>query len=452
MPMRSFWYIAVLVLSLPGIAAAATGSQQLIDASGVKYFIDTNITFSTSSSASGAMSEASYTHAVAATTMNGGTVMSTLNDAYDGYNAMCISHNNTVATCETGNANFTIYNKNGVATTECPGPISGVHRQVVLNPQTIGPIQVHRKVFVPDNDAFARWLNYFTNTDTSPHTVTMVTSNNLGSDSNTRIVSSSNGNATAELTDTWVTTFQNYSGTTSSDPRLGHVLQGPGAPVGLAGINFANGDDNPFWGYTFTLAPGQTAIIMNFAVVQPSKAAAAAQSAALVALPAHALQCMSAAERTQVVNFVVPPPIIAFATFTAQQLNITLRPFIGSAFALQSHITLGAGSDGFAPWTDKVELTLTGGAGAFTTTIPAGAFHRNSLGQFTFTGTINGVQLNAAFTPLGCNLYAPLGCPDYKFEITGNNADLNRIVNPVTVKLTIGNDGGSTIVTATFVR
>src|SRR5262249_20343578 len=152
---------------------------------------DTNITFSTSSSASGAMSEASYTHAVAATTANGGVVMSTLNDAYDGYNAMCISHNNTVATCETGNANFSIYNKNGVATTECTGPISGVHRQVVLHSQTIGPIEVQRKVFVPDNDSFARWLNIFTNTSGSLQTVTMVTSNNLGSDSNTIIDSSS---------------------------------------------------------------------------------------------------------------------------------------------------------------------------------------------------------------------------------------------------------------------
>src|SRR5262249_223373 len=152
-------------------------------------------------------------------------------------------------------------------------------------PPPIGFIRVQRKVFVPDNDAFARWLNIFTNTDTSPHTVTMVTSNNLGSDSNTIIDSSSNGNATAELTDTWVTTFQNYSGNMSTDRGRGHVLQGPGAPVGLAGINFVNGDDNPFWGYTFMLAPGQTVIIMNFGVVQPSRAAARAQSAALVALP-----------------------------------------------------------------------------------------------------------------------------------------------------------------------
>src|ERR1700692_1285350 len=44
----------------------APGSQALIDSQGLKYFINTNIPFSTSSSASAAASEASYTHAVAA--------------------------------------------------------------------------------------------------------------------------------------------------------------------------------------------------------------------------------------------------------------------------------------------------------------------------------------------------------------------------------------------------
>jgi hypothetical protein len=304
----------------PGHPGKATGSQALIDASGLKYFINTNITFSTTSSASGAASEASYTHAVAATTLNGGTTSSTLNDAFDGYNSMCISLDNTVANCQTDDANFVIYNNNGPATTECKGGISGVDRQVVFPVQTIGPanshnrltgsIQVQRKVFVPDNDSFARWLNYFTNTGATPQTVTMVVANNLGSDTNTKVVTSSDGNNTAAVTDSWVTSFQNYSGTTSSDPRLGHVFQGPGAAVPLAGINFVDGDDNPFWGYTFTLAPGETKIIANFVTGQPSKAAAAAKAAAIVALPATTLQCLTVAEQNQLANFQPPAPII----------------------------------------------------------------------------------------------------------------------------------------------
>src|ERR1700728_3920524 len=60
----------------PGHRTSATGSQSLIDNEGLQFFINTNITFTTSSSASAAMSEASYTHSVAASTLNGGTTSS----------------------------------------------------------------------------------------------------------------------------------------------------------------------------------------------------------------------------------------------------------------------------------------------------------------------------------------------------------------------------------------
>ena len=63
--------------------------------------------------------------------------------------------------------------------------------------------------------------------------------------------------------------------------RLGHVLRGLNAAVGLSAINFVNGDDNPFWRYEFVLAPGQTAIIMNFATGQATRPAAAAKAGSL---------------------------------------------------------------------------------------------------------------------------------------------------------------------------
>jgi hypothetical protein len=298
----------------------AKGSQALIDAQGLKYFINTDITLSTSVSASGAMSSASYTHAVAASTSAGGTTPETLFDAFDGYNAMCLSLNNMVQTCETGNANFVIYNQNGPATTECPGPVSHVNRQVVFPPQVSGNIQMSRKVFVPDNDEFGRWLNIFTNTGGSPQTVTMVTSNNLGSDTKTKIVATSQGGTTINTSDTWVTTFQDFTGNTTTDPRLGHVLQGAGAPVQLAGIVFVDGSDRPYWGYTFTLNPGETKIIANFVTGQPSRAAANAKAAELAGLPPNALQCLSTAEREQIVNFNAAPPIATVPTLSGGSL------------------------------------------------------------------------------------------------------------------------------------
>jgi hypothetical protein len=300
-----------------GFSALVHPVHALTDAHGLKYFINTAITFATSSSASGAASEASFTHPVVASTSGGGTTASTLNDAFDGYNTLALSLNNTVAQPQTGNANFTFYNQDGAATTECLGAISGVNRQVVFPAQTIGNFTVQRKVYVPDNASYARWLNYVTNTSGSPQTVTLDFANNLGSDSNTRITGSSSGDNAAQTSDTWVATFQNYSGTTSSDVRLGHVLQGTGAPAGLAGLNFADSDDNPWWGYTLTLQPGQTRIIADYVVGEASKAAAAAAAAALATSPAEG--CMTNAEILQIANFLIDttPPVTTTALTSA---------------------------------------------------------------------------------------------------------------------------------------
>lgn len=294
----------------------ATGEQQLTDTSGLEYFINTNITFTTSSSASGAASEASITATVAATTSAGGTTTTTLTDAFDGYNGLFLSTTGATGPCATDDPDCVSYNENGPGTTECGG------RQIVLNPQLVGGFSVRRKVFVPTDDAYARWMNVVTNTGGAAASINLITANNLGSDDETLIVESSDGDSLAELTDTWVSTFQDFSGGGfSPDPRLGHVLRGEGAPVGLAAINFANGDDNPFWAYSLTLAPGETAIVLNFVTGQRSRQAAAAKAAELALLPPNAVQCMSATEQAQIVNF-VPGGLAAIGIPTASETGL----------------------------------------------------------------------------------------------------------------------------------
>src|SRR6185295_15768081 len=287
------------------------GARTLTDASGLQYFINTDITFTTSSSASGAASEASYSGPVNATTSGGGVTASTLDDAFDGYHALCVSLIGATGPCQSGGGGgqglgdhgpappYLMYNQNGPATLD--GACS--NRQLILPPQLLAGIQVQRKVFVPSTDTFIRWFDTFTNTTGSTQSVTAISSNNLGSDSNTEITATSSGDLTVTTADTWVATFQSYTGTTSPDVRLGHVLWGPGAPTTLANSTFVNGDDNPFWAYTFTLAPGETRAILNFATGQPSKAAAAAKAAELVGLPDPSIQCLSTVEQQQVTNF-----------------------------------------------------------------------------------------------------------------------------------------------------
>jgi len=90
----------------------------------------------TTSSASGAASDATYTHAVPTTTSGGGTSSATLSDAFDGYGALVV--------------NGTHFTHNGTATLTCN------EREILFGTQMIGDLAVTRRVFVPDNDAFLR--------------------------------------------------------------------------------------------------------------------------------------------------------------------------------------------------------------------------------------------------------------------------------------------------------
>jgi uncharacterized repeat protein (TIGR01451 family) len=268
----------------------------------------------------------------------------------------------------TGSPAYTIYNQNGPASVDTSVPVSTecTNRQYVFGTQTIGPLSVQRKVYVPNNDQYIRWMNIFTNTSGASVTFNMITSNNLGSDSSTRVVTTSSGDNVVTTADTWVTSFQNFSGNTSTDPRIGHVMWGPGAATPISNVNFVDGDDNPFWTYTITLAPGESKIIATYATGQGTKAAAAAQAAAIDAFGPSARQCMSATELTEVTNFLSapppPPPTDLAITKTSLQRN----------------------ASGGAPVSYTLQVTNNGPASAssvvVTDPLPAGSTYTSATG------------------------------------------------------------------------
>ncbi len=47
---------------------------------------------------------------------------------------------------------------------------------------------------------------------------------------------------------------------------------GSAVPTGTSYLTYADGDDNPSWGYAITLQPGETVTIANFVTVAGSKA------------------------------------------------------------------------------------------------------------------------------------------------------------------------------------
>jgi len=177
-------------------------------------------------------------------------------------------------------------------------------------------VTLQRSIYVPSTDSFARWLNVLTNTGSTTQTFNLIVANNLGSDANTKITASSSGalGTITSPTNSWVASFQNWSGTTSTDPRLAHVFYGTGAAQTLSNLNFADGDDNPYWSYTVTLLPGQTKTIAQFVIAQPTRALAASKAAALAAntsFDGAMGNCLTSVAKSQIVNFATtPPPVV----------------------------------------------------------------------------------------------------------------------------------------------
>jgi ABC-type nitrate/sulfonate/bicarbonate transport system substrate-binding protein len=103
---------------------------------------------------------------------------------------------------------------------------------------------------------------------------------------------------------------------------------------------------------------------------------------------------------------------------------------------LAASFALGAASNGIAPATEAVTL----GVGAFVTTIPAGSFRLDRKGRFKFEGIVDGVELKVVIQPRRGGRVA--------LKAEAERVDLMGTVNPVTVRIKIGDDSATTSVGA----
>jgi hypothetical protein len=128
---------------------------------------------------------------------------------------------------------------------------------------------------------------------------------------------------------------------------------------------------------------------------------------------------------------------VPFSSFSAKLAILTGKP---SGFVLTAWFTLGAATNGIHPLTEAVTLHIA----SYTVTLPAGCFHqlwKDPKAPYAYNGTINGTDLLLVILPLGGN--------KYQFDAGGSPVtSLAGTKNPVTVSLTVGNDSGSTRVTA----
>ncbi|MCW5893132.1 MAG: hypothetical protein KIT14_21670 [bacterium] len=321
--LRGITAVAVLAVASLGHALPI----ELKDQNGTKYWVNTDVDpLEDLSNASGALTNATYVKPVTVTSYFVGftpffgfaTVYTVqrqvdipLTNAFAGFNGLAIT-----SVGGTPLPAPRIYNPGEpLAAEECEQ--NGANRQLVFPTQTFTApsLAVSRKVFVPSNGDFVRWMNVVTNTGAAPVEVGISLRGLLGSGSDTSIVATSTGGSSLGASVQWFTTAQMLPGNVQSDqPRLGFVVQGPGAvsPPTSVGINSAG---QAAFTWTPTIAAGGTAIVMTFSTVQGSSKQAKNTVENLVDLDAKSINCLSEAELSQVVNFApITPPQFKSAT------------------------------------------------------------------------------------------------------------------------------------------
>jgi hypothetical protein len=262
--------IAGAIALQPTDSRAATGSVKIFTTNPagqrVEWFVNTNITFSTTSSGSLAMSEASMRTTGTVDNFN-------RSDAFDGALAW---HANAPPGPAFPNLGPGAYLKAHT------GPVSVTANSVVGPNVTLAGLNTHVELFFSGTQNVVRSIFYLQNPTGAPIAATVDNDNNLGSDSGTTILATSSGDATYDPTDNWTISCQqpgicnNVGG--AQDPIITMAFQGPGATRATTVHAPANGSDTPNFRWAVTVPAGETRALMMFVQLSDTPADAEAQA------------------------------------------------------------------------------------------------------------------------------------------------------------------------------
>lgn len=103
---------------------------------------------------------------------------------------------------------------------------------------------------------------------------------------------------------------------------------------------------------------------------------------------------------------------------------------------LSARFTLGPDSDGIAPVTERFDLAI----GPLSVVIPPGSFRGDRNQKYTFNGTVNGVDVHVKIESRGGD--------QYTLKLSAKDVNLSGLVDPVLIRLAIGDDHGDVSVNA----
>lgn len=193
-------------------------------------------------------------------------------------------------------------------------------RELVLHQTNVAGLDVTRKIFVPNDGYFARYVERLTNTSGAPVTVDLrVTSTvtALRYDERPDIMRTSSGDTNLDVStpataDRWLTIDDATDGETlnyQTMPVNAFLMDGAGGASHVGAATFgprAQARDLVYEWQQVTIPPGETVSLLHFGVFQPTRAGGEAAMRRLEQLPPEALTGLEPIDLTSIRNFVVP--------------------------------------------------------------------------------------------------------------------------------------------------
>ncbi|MDP3846981.1 MAG: hypothetical protein Q8R10_11240 [Pseudomonas sp.] len=177
-------------------------------------------------------------------------------------------------------------------------------------------LSLTRKTYV--GDGFVRVLEIVTNTGTTSKDVNFNLSDDVYHDSNTRLLTSSNGDSTYTTADDW---FMVDHLSTERAKAIHIVSGGTGSPSSATRTDTDSFDTN----FNFNLAAGQTKVIMHFYALAPDQATATTTANSLKNLAnSDYLVGLTSTELNTLANFPQNISSASTATLQSSELNLTL--------------------------------------------------------------------------------------------------------------------------------
>ncbi|MEP7012168.1 MAG: hypothetical protein ABJC13_17740 [Acidobacteriota bacterium] len=160
-------------------------------------------------------------------------------------------------------------------------------------------LKVTRKVFVPTDDTFARYLEIVENPTTEPVLVRLTArSRERGA---VQILSTSSGDAAFDRADHWLSLDDDDGGVGDVQPPVALAFAGPGAR--LSADEATQKPSLTTFAYELRIPAGGKAIVMHFLTQQGERAAATAKAADLTHLRGSARSGLEPDEPAAIVNF-----------------------------------------------------------------------------------------------------------------------------------------------------